>query len=284
MVPAIDALLSRFKTTSVEEFEQALREVIQDIALLGMWRSKFFEHGAFYGGTALRLLHGLDRFSEDLDFTLIHKNPRFDFKPYEGALTRELQAFGFDVETKIKKKSIDTAIHSAFLKANTKVHLIKVNHPHTTHADKVVKVKIEIDSDPASGFNLDEVAMIHPIPFTVRTLDLPSLFAGKVAAALFRDYKFNVKGRDWYDFLWYCSRKTPINLKYFTSMARQSGGFSEDRDIDIKDLRVLLCRRIDSLDIAKALRDVERFVINPSVLDGWNKDVFLKCANQITAF
>ena len=281
MIPAIESLLSRYQIASVEQFEQANREIIQDIALLGMWRGKFFEHGAFYGGTALRLLYGLDRFSEDLDFTLIHPNPQFSFAPYASILCRELLSFGFEVDVQIKEKAQPTAIKSAFLKANTLIHLLKVSHPYMRHADKTIKVKLEVDPDPAQGFRLSEQPMIHPIPFTIRTLDLPSLFAGKVAAALFRNYKFNVKGRDWYDFLWYCHRKTPINLQYFTALAVQSGGWSIGEPLTLADLKGLLQQRIQNLDIGKALSDIRRFVINPKVLDGWNRQVFLTCVEGI---
>jgi predicted nucleotidyltransferase component of viral defense system len=115
----IQGMLKKYAPRSPMEHERALCEILQEIALVGLWRGKFFEQAAFYGGTALRILYGLDRFSEDLDFTLLHPNAHFTWSHYAKSLVEELQAYGFNVELIEKKKSIESAIKSAFLKTKT---------------------------------------------------------------------------------------------------------------------------------------------------------------------
>src|SRR5271168_5415411 len=104
MNPAILSMLDRYNCVSLQDYENALKEIMQEIALLGLWRSKFFEHTAFYGGTALRILYGLDRFSEDLDFSLLKQNKNFNLTPYLEAIKIELLGFGFSVTVEQKNK------------------------------------------------------------------------------------------------------------------------------------------------------------------------------------
>src|SRR5579862_5943615 len=124
MHSAIKTMLGRYKCHSEQDYINALKEIFQEIALLGLWRSKFYERAAFYGGTALRILHGLDRFSEDLDFTLLKGNKNFDLTPYNQAVIDELRAFGFEVSINVRNKNIESNIKSAFIKASTKKQLI----------------------------------------------------------------------------------------------------------------------------------------------------------------
>src|SRR2546426_1068844 len=126
MNSAVKLMLERYQGQSLQEHEQALREILQEIALVGLWRGKFFEHAAFYGGTALRIFYNLDRFSEDLDFTLLTPNSNWSWAPYGDALKNELSAFGFDVSFVEKDKSHQTAVKSAFLKTSTTQELLKI--------------------------------------------------------------------------------------------------------------------------------------------------------------
>src|SRR5271165_7562310 len=112
-------MLNRYKCETRPQFERALKEILQELALVGLWRSRFFEHAAFYGGTALRVLYGLDRFSEDLDFTLLKPDPNFDFTPFLDGIRKELASFGFELEIAQKMKTTETSIISAFMKMNT---------------------------------------------------------------------------------------------------------------------------------------------------------------------
>jgi len=132
---------------------QALGEIIQEIELLGLWRAKFFEHAAFYGGTALRILYGLDRFSEDLDFTLLAPAANFKLLTYCNSVREELAAYGFACEVEPKAKGTQTATESAFIKAETVVHQIKVGANIRGIKGELLKVKFEVDTSPAMGFN-----------------------------------------------------------------------------------------------------------------------------------
>jgi predicted nucleotidyltransferase component of viral defense system len=169
-----------YKARSLDAHRQALREIVQEIALLGLWRAKFFEHAAFYGGTALRILYGLDRFSEDLEFTLVRSDPRFSLGAYGRAVKGELTACGFDVTLQVKERT--SAIESAFVKTNTLHHLIRIASALKTHRGEVLSVRLEVDTDPALGFTTEAKQFFWPILFSVTSCDLPSLFAGKLHA------------------------------------------------------------------------------------------------------
>ncbi|MFH1830554.1 MAG: nucleotidyl transferase AbiEii/AbiGii toxin family protein, partial [Pseudomonadota bacterium] len=202
MHEAIVRMLSRYPSRSTEDTVRALREILQEVALLGLWRSKFFEKAAFYGGTALRIFHGLDRFSEDLDFSLLKPMPSFDLGSYGDALQTEVRAFGFDIKVTSKKKIKESAVQSAFMKADTLKHLLIIKPLMKNIAavprNQKIKIKIEVDTDPPPGFETETQFALQPISFSVRTYALPDLFAGKMHAILCRRWKSRVKGRDWY--------------------------------------------------------------------------------------
>jgi len=200
MHEAVARMLAKYEPKSVDDSVRALREIIQEVALLGLWRSKFFEHAAFYGGTALRILYGLDRFSENLDFSLLEPSPDFNLARYTASLEEELSAFGFNVRVEMVDKAVESAVQSAFLKANTRNELLVIETGGEL-AGQVLKVKIEVDTEPPTGFTTSTRYLLQPIPFAVRSYSLPDLFAGKMHALLFRRWKNRVKGRDWYDFV-----------------------------------------------------------------------------------
>ena len=131
--------------------ENALKEIIQQIALCGLWRSKFFEHAAFYGGTALRIFYGLDRFSEDLDFSLIKSTPDFNLMPYYQAVTAECEQYGLEVSIVEKQKQSNTGIQSAFIKSDTLFNHLQIRY----HRTKQLKIKLEIDISPPGLFQTE---------------------------------------------------------------------------------------------------------------------------------
>ena len=274
-------MLDKYPCKSLADYENALKEIIQEIALLGLWRAKFFEVGAFYGGTSLRILYGLDRFSEDMDFSLLVPDESFDISSYEKSLARELAAFEFEVTVEKKQKVKDSSIESAFIKANTLVRLMKIEAPITTHKSQLLKIKLEVDTDPPAGAHTQAVSLFSPIPFSVKSFDLPSLFAGKLAAALYRPYKFNTKGRDWYDFLWYISRGTELNVAHFQARITQIGKWLEDRPVTIDDVRQLMRERIEALNLAGAQADVLPFVKDQHSVEQWTKELFLDAVDRI---
>ena len=277
----VKSMIEKYECKSLSDYENALKEIIQEIALLGLWRAKFFEVGAFYGGTSLRILYGLDRFSEDLDFSLLMPDKSFDISTYEKSLARELAAFEFEVSVEKKMKVKDPSIESAFIKANTLVHLMKIQAPITTHKSQLLKIKLEVDTDPPGGALTQAVSVFSPIPFTVKSFDLPSMFAGKLAAVLFRPYKFNTKGRDWYDFLWYISRGTKLNTAHFQARIMQIGKWSDNAPVTIVDVKRMMRERIGVLNLAGAKADVLPIVKDQHSVEQWTKELFLDAVEQI---
>jgi predicted nucleotidyltransferase component of viral defense system len=164
-------MLNKYKCSTREDYQNALIEILQEIALLGLWRAKFFEHAAFYGGTALRILYGLDRFSEGLDFSLLKPRPKFDLSPYLKAVEVELNGMGFDVHVQVRKKKVITATESAFIKTGTKDSLLKIDVPKEVSQklqhNAVLEIKLEIDTDPPPGFQTEARTLLQPIPFAV---------------------------------------------------------------------------------------------------------------------
>lgn len=282
---AILKRLESYKCTSTQEYEAALLEIIQEIALLGLWRSKFFEKAAFYGGTALRILYGLDRFSEDLDFSLLMKAQDFEMETYHKSVVRELLSLGFDVTVEEKRKTVDSAIQSAFIKANTREHFLRIGlsseDQKRVQSNKVLKVKFEVDTDPPLKFTTTYRPLTFPGPFSVATMTLPDLFAGKMHALLFREYKGWVKGRDWYDFLWFLSQKTPLGLTHLNERMHQSGNFPNDQQLTEEILRKMLDDRIRQLNVASARSDVQRFIKDSWKLESWTREYFLESASQL---
>jgi len=285
MNEAIRQILSTYEIRSVEDSLRALREVMQEIALLGLWRSKFFEKAAFYGGTALRVLYGLDRFSEDLDFSLLRKGEDFDLADYGQALKRELASFGFAVEIESRAKPTSGAVQSAFLKADTRTQMITVEFDRglvqKVPRNQVLKIKLEIDVDPPPGFTTETRYLLRPVPFSVRTFSLPDLFAGKMHAVLCREWKSRLKGRDWYDLVWFAAYHPELHLFHLEQRMRQTEHWSGPSPLTAGDLRDLLTRRVGKVDIDQIRREVEPFVKDANALAIWSKEFFLDVASRI---
>jgi len=285
MNDAVIRMLDRYQCKSVEDYVRAIREIMQEIALLGLWRSKFFEKAAFYGGTALRILYGMDRFSEDLDFSLLKPMNDFDLSRYSGTVERELQSFGFEAKMTISEKKDENPVQSAFLKANTLKHLLTIKTaddiawpiPH----GQVLKIKIEVDTDPPPGFSTENKFVLQPIPFSVRTYVLPDLFAGKMHAVLCRRWKNRVKGRDWHDLVWYAANHPQLHLSHLEQRMIQSGHLKQGEQMDIKMFFALTTKAIDELDVNQARKEVEPFVKNPDGLEVWSEAFFKDVVGRI---
>jgi predicted nucleotidyltransferase component of viral defense system len=285
MASPIESLIQKYAPKTTQEYENALKEVIQEITLAGLSRAKFFDKGAFYGGTALRIFYGLPRFSEDLDFTLFKKEPDFKLKPYFAAVERTLDAFGFSVTIEEVLKSADRKVESAFLKANTRMHLLKIKTSGTlarqVHANKLMNVKFEVDVDPPLGFEMEVKPMLPPITASVTVLKPSSLFAGKMHAVLFREWKGRVKGRDFYDLLWYLGQNIPLRLSYLEQKMKEGGSLDTDATLTRERVIQLLELKISAIDWDQAKNDIAQFIRDPKELDPWSKEFFLSAVSRL---
>lgn len=285
MNDSLSLMLQKYKPVSTEQAIQALREIIQEIALLGLWRAKFFDHAAFYGGTALRIFHGLNRFSEDLDFSLLKPDSEFSLDTYNKAIKKELESFGFTVAVETKLKNIVTDVESAFIKADTRHELITIGFEHYAISgiprDAKIKVKLEVDTNPPPLFETELKILSNPFPVSVRCYTPSSLFAGKIHALLCRLWKNRVKGRDWYDLVWFVSNKTPLDLRHLESRMHQNGFLEKNQHLDLASFKKILQDKILHLDIEKAKADISPFITDVEILNAWNKDYFLAITNQI---
>jgi len=279
----IESMLARYNINDSDDFNRAIREIMQEIALAGLYRSGFFEKAAFYGGTALRIFHGMDRFSEDLDFSLLDENKEFLLDPYFSAIVKEFSALGIEVKIETKNKTNKTAIQSAFLKSNTHVHDLTLNgiELNKWSTSKPVKIRFEVDTNPPGNFDTEERLLLQPFSFYVKCFQLPDLFAGKLHALLYRSWKNRVKGRDWYDFEWYVRHAHPVSVKHFLARAQQTGAFDGVETLTTEMLHQALHSRVDEVDFEQAKADVKPFLSNIDGLNVWSDEYFHQLVNKV---
>ena len=280
----LNSLLQSQPARNTGELRRSLREAIQKICLLGLWRGAVFEHAAFYGGTALRMLHGLDRWSEDLDFSLLEEKPDFRLEAWLNFVRQELEAWGISAEVDLSGKKA-SQIESAFIKANTLKTLITLDIPPSElvrlHRDEVSSVKFELDPHPPCGFASQNLFLLEPIPFSVRVMSLPDLFAGKMHAVLARGWASRVKGRDWYDLIWFVRQEIPLKLAHLEARLQQSGHLDLDISLDADSFRSLLRDRIAQTGFDQAKQDVLPFVPDPAALQNWSPELFNSLVERI---
>lgn len=277
----INQWFQNYQNTALKK-RDAVREIMQQCALLGLARHNFFEHAAFYGGTALRILYGLDRFSEDLDFSLMKPDPNFDFNPFLLGLKREMESLGFSVDVEPKKK--EPPIFSAFVKANTLQLLINIEDADVTkkiHREERLTIKLEIDINPPPLFSVESKLVLNPLPFHVVSYVLSDLFAGKLHAILYRAWKIRVKGRDWYDLIWFIKNNIPVNLTYLTARLHQSGQLDASVSLTPSYLQDLLTQKIDLLDWKQAVLDIKSFIYDTEQLNLWGPPFFKQLVSML---
>lgn len=270
----IDQMLEKYPVHTDGDLQHALREIMQEVALAGLYRAGFFDKAAFYGDTCLRIFYGLSRFSEDLDFSLLQPNKHFSLTPYFQALTAEFSALGFDIELQERKKAIDSQVVSAFLKKNTSIYDLQIT------GGKTLKIKFEVDTAPPPGFATEEKLLLQPYSFYVKCFALPDLYAGKVHALLFRRWKNRVKGRDWFDFEWYVRQGAPLNLAHLCERARQSGDWQEPT-MTPRQFKDLLHARIRTLSVDSARNDIKPFIKDAQQLAIWSPDYFMQLGEMV---
>lgn len=283
---AIANLLEKYDLQSQDDYEVAIKEIIQHLALLGLWRSKFYEHAAFYGGTALRLFYGLRRFSEDLDFSLTGKDKDFEFSPHLKAIEKEIEAYGFKFSVVQKDKRIPSPIESAFIKGNTRINMLCIEaeeiFTNRFQRNHKIKVKLEVDTDPPPGPQYEVKTLLTPIPFSVKTFSRPDLLAGKLHAVLCRQWKTRVKGRDFYDLLWFIGQGIPCRISYLKEKMVQTGHCKERDSLDLDMLLNLLKEKFNTVDFNEAKKDVSPFIKDRQELELWSPRFFLDAIKTIT--
>jgi conserved domain protein len=278
MNTVIEEMLKSYQVDNIYDRKNAMKEIMQEIVLCGLSRAGFFKEAAFYGGTALRIFYGLDRFSEDLDFSLEQINLDFDLCSYFPVLEKEVKAFGLNVEIQEKEKTKDSNIRSAFLKGNTKEHLLLFYADErvvgSVAKNEVVKIKFEVDTNPPAFATYEHKYRLLPVPYEIRLYDMPSLFAGKIHAVICRGWQSRIKGRDLYDYIFYLSKAVTVNQKHLRARLIDSGYISENQECTLEEIKTMLKNRFDSIDFLQARKDVEPFIRDTSVLDIWSSDFF----------
>lgn len=286
MNSVIETMLANYNPQNNQERENAIKEIIQEIALAGLSRAGFFEKAVFYGGTCLRIFHGLNRFSEDLDFALINKDPNFKLDDYFSTLQKEFQSYGIEINIESKSKTEEKEIQSAFLKGNT-LMLMMSFFPKSEDIKRVVsnqkiKIKFEIDTDNPSGGITEFRYKMLPSPYEIQVFDESTLFAGKIHAILCRNYKNHVKGRDYYDYLFYIGKRSKFNLKYLENKLKNTGGLiDKNESLTLEKVKSLLKRQFESVDYESAKADVSNFINDKESLAFWKKELFISTLNEL---
>ncbi len=266
-----DNMLSAYGVTTEQERRNAIFEVNQQVILAGLYNGGFFDVAAFYGGTCLRIFHGLQRFSEDMDFSLLAPDGKFDFTKYFQPIIDEFAIVGREVEIKRKDKKGFGKVESAFLKDNTDVYDVSFQ------TDKSIKIKIEVDTQPPLNFRTEQNLLLQPHSFMTRCFTLPDLFAGKMHALVYRGWKNRVKGRDWYDFEWYVRHNVPLDFAHLAERVRQFN----NEEIGQEAFMAQLKDRLASANINQVKSDVLPFVRNPKELDIWSNDYFVRLVDMM---
>lgn len=277
-------MMSKYNAQTIEEEKNALKEVVQEVALCGLSRAGFFKAAAFYGGTALRIFYGLDRFSEDLDFSLVAPDDNFDLKRYFSVLEHEMQAVGLNFSAEEKVKTAESHIKSAFLKGNTKEHIISIygaTANNFLHPSEVIKIKFEVDTNPPAYATFERKYGLMPSPYDVMLYDLPSLFAGKIHAVLCRAWKNRVKGRDLYDYMFYIARNATVNMRHLKARLVDSGAVNADFKMTKDSLIELLDNKFSSIDFEAAKEDVLPYIRDKKSLSLWSKDFFMQITRNL---
>ncbi len=269
-----DQMLSRYEIRTDDDRINAQHEVMQQITLAGLYRGGFFNNAAFYGGTCLHLFYGLQRFSGDMEFSLLQTDIDFKLENYFESIINEFKSLGRDVVISKKEKKNLTNIESAFLKDDSAIYNVQFR------TERNIKIKIEVDVSPPSGFSTEHKFLLLPFSFMVRCYTLPDLYAGKMHALLFRNWNDRVKGRDWYDFEWYVRNNAPLNLQHLSQRTKQFGsllGGELTQSIFIQLLRDKISKT--NMEMVKA--DVKPFIKNSEELEIWSTAYFTHLAELI---
>jgi len=266
-----EQMLSQYQIVTDKDKQNAQYEVMQQVTLAGLYRGGFFNKAAFYGGTCLRIFHKLERFSEDMDFSLLACDNAFNLENYFLAIIEEFKMLGRDVVITKKDKKKFGKVESAFLKDNTEVYDVAFQ------TEKSLKIKIEVDTNPPMKFQTEQKLLLRPYSFMTRCFTLPDLYAGKMHALVFRNWKSRVKGRDWYDFEWYVRNGVKLDFIHLQERIREFNGIEMDKEQFLEALQ----ERLSAADIKMVKQDIEPFIKNHDSLEIWSNDYFVQLADRI---
>jgi len=281
-----DLLLDRIKEYDPKneiEQELVLQEIMQQYILVSLAGSGFFNEAQFHGGTCLKIIHNLKRFSEDLDFVLKEGNSKFHWQMILESVKKDLTKDGIDFEV-VDKSKFEGAVRKTFIKTNSVGKILRINLPYSRHQYKKIKIKLEIDCIPPEGSKFETHYLHFPITVPITTQALPSGFAGKIHALLCRDY---TKGRDWYDFIWYISKNIKVNFELLKNALFQLGPWKGEKIMLTKEwLKDVFTQKIDSIKWKEAADDVSRFLPleEQSSLSKWEKNLFLYHLEKVKFF
>ncbi|QWB95619.1 nucleotidyl transferase AbiEii/AbiGii toxin family protein [Mycoplasmatota bacterium] len=281
----IQQMINKYNPITLEDKKNAVKEVLQEVILSGLSKTDFFSHAAFYGGTALRLFYGMNRFSEDLDFSLLVADDTFDISEYFKPISDVVNSLGLNFEVSKKDKTTSSTIDSAFIKGNTKETIITIypdseDSSRIIHNEKII-IKFEVDVNPPLYAKTEIKFRLLPFPYQVRVYDQSSLFAGKIHAVIARGWKNRVKGRDLYDYIYYLSLDTKVNLKHLETRLKQTKTIEEDVQLTRASLIEILDKRFDQIDFDIAKSDIRPFIEDYHSLDLWNSDFFKSITSHI---
>lgn len=284
MNTVLEQMIEHYNPKNIDDKRNVIKEVMQEIVLCGLSKAGFFNVAAFYGGTALRIFYGLDRFSEDLDFSLLVKDKEFDLSKYFPVLKEVVSSYGLDVDIELKNKTKDSYVQSAFLKGDTIEHFL-LFYPNDLvegiNKNEKVKIKFEIDTMPPGLATYETKYRLLPTPYGVRLYDESSLFSGKIHAVICRSWKSRVKGRDLYDYIFYLSRKSKYNLPHLREKLIESSFIDKETKLDNDDVKRILIDRFNEIDFEVAKNDVVPFIKDTNVLDIWSKEFFVDITTNL---
>ena len=282
-------MMSRYDLPNQGIASRALREILQELVLFSLYQARFFEGVVFYGGTALRIIHGLDRFSEDLDFTVREQVGEFSFRSFGETIIRGLENFGIEAVFEnqehrsagqgIARSNIRTGPISDILSVGPSGSLEGISRLFP--ANQTVRIRLEVDTGPPGSFLEESVFLLYPIAFPVMTMSLSSMFAGKMHALLCRPWRGRVKGRDWFDFVWFLQKRVSLNLGYLEDKLRGSGNFESNDPLSLADVKKMYLARVETLDVEGAKRDVGPFLRDAVSISAWSRELFVSLADRI---
>jgi len=280
-VKIIKDRLKEYAPRTQREELNALKEIFQEIALCALSRADFFNLAAFQGGSCLRIVHKIRRFSEDLDFILFEPDKKFVWEPFLKTLQQEFTLYDLKFEV-VDRSRADKAVKAAFLKDTSFGKIFVFTHTRGPADQQVIKIKLEVDTNPPAGSDVEKRFVDFPYAFSIVTQDLPSLFASKCHAILCRRY---AKGRDWFDFAWYVSKGITPNYIHLTHAINQEGPWKGQGELVTREwLGAALTEKIKTIDWASAKGDAENFLRVPEreSLKVWGQEYFGSLVKRVS--